>query len=194
MAKHPNVLIFEVTLLHTEVWRIIEIQDRFTLHDLHKVIQLAFEWTNSHLYSFERKSGQNSVEYILPEYCEGLEIEVVNDPRDAKLKSLFFTNGDSIEYLYDFGDNWRHSITLKGKKREDPVFGLPACVAGAKKCPPEDIGGVGGYNDLLRAIDTKSKAELIEYRNWLGYDFDPDYFRIQDYWYLDKEMRKIKIE
>ena len=53
----------------------------------------------------------------------------------------------------------------------------PVCIAGARACPPEDCGGIGGYANLLKIImdlDHKEYEEMIE---WAGGDFDPEHFK-----------------
>ncbi len=196
MAKIPNVLILEVKLLDTdpEVWRLIEIQDKFTLHDLHKAIQISMGWNNAHLYEFLAQRGNQEVQFILPEYLEFTEKEevIVNDPKLFSLKSIFVNNGDSIEYVYDFGDGWRHSVVMRGRTYEKSMFGQPVCVSGARACPPEDIGGIGGYLELLNAIKTKNQAQLKFFRNWLGYSFNPDDFQSEKLIFMKTYIRRMK--
>src|SRR5690606_9459104 len=174
--KKPSIYILEITLLHTApaVWRVVEIKENFTLHELHAVIQEAMGWTNSHLYSFIEKRNGNEIEYTLPEYRDLLEeSQEGNNPRLIKLKDIFREVGDSLVYLYDYGDYWEHKVLLKGKRYPDTLKYYPVCTAGAMACPPEDIGGIHRYKELLHLINIKAKKELKEYREWLGENFDP---------------------
>ncbi len=190
----PSVFIFEIKLLDTNpsIWRIIEVKNNTTLHDLHRVIQVAMGWKNAHLYSFTKTIGEKSIEYILPEYDSPDEPYHGNNPMEFKLKDLFSQVGDKIEYLYDFGDHWQHEVIFKGKKYDTSTFGYPACTAGAMACPPEDVGGIHGYKILLSAIENKQKKDLGEYKAWLGYDFDPYDFSADKLIFLSKMLRKIK--
>jgi len=47
---------------------------------------------------------------------------------------------------------------------------------GKRACPPEDVGGVGGYKDFLDAIEDPLCEDRIEKLEWVGGDFDPDSF------------------
>ncbi|MBL0341201.1 MAG: plasmid pRiA4b ORF-3 family protein [Bacteroidetes bacterium] len=117
---------------------------------------------------------------MLPEYDESEELFTGNNPRKFKLNDVFRKVGDSIEYVYDWGDDWRHEVLFKGTTFETASFGYPRCPTGTRCCPPEDVGGPPGYQTLLTAIATRDKKLLKEYDAWLGYRFDPDRFSVFD--------------
>ncbi len=50
------------------------------------------------------------------------------------------------------------------------------CLAGRRNCPPEDVGGTGGYEDFLAAYLDPAHEDHRRYRDWLGDGFDPDAF------------------
>ncbi len=177
----PTILIFEIILLKTTppVWRIIEVKQNTTLHELHAVIQVTMGWENCHLYSFTRSLEEHHIEIILPEYHPTKELFTGNSPKEFKLRDIFRNVDDCIFYTYDFGDNWRHRIIFRGRKFETSPFGYPAVVAGARCCPPEDVGGVHGYAELLEVIETRNKKSLKEFDNWMGYRYNPDAFGIE---------------
>ena len=81
-------------------------------------------------------------------------------------------------YIYDFGDSWVHIIEADKKR---PVIeagrGYPACVAGERACPPEDCGGIWGYEELLALLADPANPERPE---WLGEEFDPEKFSVKD--------------
>jgi hypothetical protein len=56
----------------------------------------------------------------------------------------------------------------------------PRCTAGRRACPPEDCGGIWGYQDLLETLADPGDAEHAELLQWLGLDaaaeFDPAHF------------------
>jgi hypothetical protein len=189
----PNIYIFEVRLLDTDpsIWRIVELKNNSTLHDLHRVIQAAMGWENTHLYSFMQTKNGKSIEYNLPQNEFPDEIYHGNNPINFKLKDIFSKPGDKTEYLYDFGDCWKHEVVFRGNKYPTFTFGYPVCAAGAMACPPENIGGIPGFKMLLNAIENKQKKELNEYRAWLGFDYDPYDFS-EHLLYFSKLVRKIK--
>ncbi len=53
-SSAKKIFRLRIELLHTEVWRVIELED-CSLEDLHYVFQIAMGWTNSHLHEFEVK-------------------------------------------------------------------------------------------------------------------------------------------
>ena len=56
----------------------------------------------------------------------------------------------------------------------------PICLAGARACPPEDCGGVWGYDDLLTALNAPGDSGDPELLEWVGPDFDPEHFDVDD--------------
>lgn len=81
-----------------------------------------------------------------------------------------------MKYLYDFGDGWEHSIELeqilfKVEKRKYPI-----CIAGERSCPPEDCGGVYGYEDLLEILKNPDHEEYKQMKTWAGRQFNPEKF------------------
>jgi predicted metal-binding protein len=73
----------------------------------------------------------------------------VRQPQTVKIDN-YLEKYKTLEYIYDFGDYWRHKIELE-KTIEDYEFGYPIILAGAGACPPEDVGGFGGYKEFLEA-------------------------------------------
>ena len=49
-------------------------------------------------------------------------------------------------------------------------------MAGARACPPEDCGGVDGYELLLRVIGDSNHEQHAELLEWVGGSFDPEAF------------------
>jgi len=82
-------------------------------------------------------------------------------------------------YLYDFGDGWKHTIVLE--KILDPVPGerYPICIDGARRCPPEDCGGVGDYANLLEDLPDPDHEEYEDTKTWVGPHFDPEEFCVK---------------
>jgi hypothetical protein len=52
----------------------------------------------------------------------------------------------------------------------------PVCVEGARACPPEDVGGVWGYEEFLEAIADPEHEDHDELQEWAGGSFDPEAF------------------
>src|SRR3972149_3664448 len=79
-------------------------------------------------------------------------------------------------YEYDFGDSWEHEILVEKILPPDPQMKHPVCLKGKGACPPEDVGGVWGYAEFLRAIRDPEHSEHDEYLEWVGDEFDPKAF------------------
>jgi hypothetical protein len=52
------------------------------------------------------------------------------------------------------------------------------CIDGENACPPEDVGGPGGYADFLAAIADPSHEEHAHLLAWVGGSFDPTRFDV----------------
>ena len=62
--------------------------------------------------------------------------------------------------------------------KKDPAIGYPICISGKRACPPEDCGGIGGYVNFLNIISDPRHEEYQEMLEWVGGEFDPEYFEL----------------
>lgn len=62
----------------------------------------------------------------------------------------------------------------------------PVCLEGENACPPEDVGGVGGYTEYLEAIADPDHEQHEEMLQWRG-KFDPKQFDAEK---VTKRMRR----
>lgn len=96
---------------------------------------------------------------------------------NTKISELLKSEGQKFEYLYDFGDNWEHSIVIEKIMEKDLSIKYPICIAGERVCPPEDCGSVFGYYELMKIRKNKNHPDyedmIVE---WLGEDYDPELF------------------
>jgi len=174
----------KITLLDIEppIWRRIQIPSTYTFWELHSAIQDAFGWTNSHLHSFTYTdaSGAPSIIMGIPLEPE-LEGEVPPLPGwKYKIKPYIEGETSKIDYTYDFGDNWQHTIELEEILEPVKGFKYPFCVDGARACPPEDCGGPHGYANLLEILFDPSDPVHDDMRTWVdsisGCTFEPEQF------------------
>ncbi len=82
---------------------------------------------------------------------EDEELDVADDG-DVTLAEVLKSEGDSMIYVYEFGDYWRHDVVLEKITPIANVVKAPLCLAGERRCPPEDVGGVSGYEEFLKVI------------------------------------------
>jgi len=145
-------------------WRKIAVPSTYFLNKLHLAIQGAFGWENSHLFEFCVRASPALMRYgILDDLDPDPE---VLDARKTKMSKLFKEVGQRSEYIYDFGDYWKHRITLEKVDSED--LARPYCLEGVGACPPEDAVGIHGYDQMLEAVKSPKSDEAKEYREWLG--------------------------
>ncbi len=172
--KTPDkVFQIKITLTDAEppIWRRIQVQSDTTLAELHGILQVVMGWTNSHLHRFIVK-GQS---YALPDPDD----RGPNKPKDERkfaLRDLVTQEGSHITYEYDFGDDWQHELLVEKIHPKEKGAHYPNCMAGAGACPPEDVGGVPGYAEFLKAMGNPNHPEHQDYRDWIGGPFDPQKF------------------
>ncbi len=139
-----DMLSVEVTLQESadpEIWRRLRVPADIRLDRFHQVLGAAMGWQDSHLHVFEHGSDR----YGFPN--PDLDIR---DDREVTLGALLVHPGDRLTYEYDFGDSWQHAIVFEAVEQGD--HDGPRCTDGAGRCPPEDIGGIPGYEDLRRVL------------------------------------------
>jgi len=171
----------KITLIDSnpKIWRQILVNPDTLLVDLHRIIQTIMGWTNSHLHQFT-----DGINFYAP---NEFEIEESINSRTVKLNKILRQEKEGIFYEYDFGDGWEHVIVLEKIIDEDEKNQIPRCLDGKRHCPPENCGGIWGYEDLLKIISNKKNEELKETMDWLGGKFDPDYFNLKE---INKQLKE----
>jgi hypothetical protein len=152
------------------VMRRIEVPLALRLDRLHYVLQIAVGWTNSHLYAFRMRG----IEFGVPEPEWDYGDEMVDARKTTLLAAIEDTGAKSFKYLYDFGDGWEHSIKIERIHPAMPGVTYPLLLSAIGQCPPEDVGGPWGYQEMLEALADPNHERHAEMRDWLGIDFDPD--------------------
>lgn len=156
------------------IWRRILVSGGTSLHKLHLILQASMGWDNYHLHMFEI-AGQT---YGDP--AEDPDDELgAQDETQVTLRDLGLAPGAAFEYEYDFGDSWRHLLNVEEIREGGDTAQLPRCTAGKGAAPPEDVGGVYGYEEYLAAIQDPNHPEHEEMLAWRG-PFDPAEFDIAD--------------
>ncbi|HUL12053.1 MAG TPA: plasmid pRiA4b ORF-3 family protein [Methylococcaceae bacterium] len=151
------------------IWRRLLVAADITLPKLHDILQISMGWTDSHLHSF--RTGNEYFGQPDGDFPSAMKSEA-----RVKLNSLLQREKDSVIYEYDFGDSWEHRIVLEKILPFDEQVKLPRCTAGKRACPPEDCGGIWGYSDLLDTLQDPQHPDHDEMKEWLGGDFDPEFF------------------
>jgi hypothetical protein len=97
------------------------------------------------------------------------------DYRSVRLYQIAPAVADCLVYLYDFGDSWKHDIVVEEILPAEKGTRHLRCLDGQRACPREDVGGVWGYADFVKAIRNPRHPEHAEMLAWVG-AFDPDKF------------------
>jgi hypothetical protein len=151
------------------IWRRLVVSSDTTLGQLHYIIQYAMGWYNEHLHEFELGHQRYSDE---PENGAIIESNVTL----GQCLSENATN--KFNYIYDYGDYWLHKIKVE-KHLPMGSCKAPICLAGKNACPPEDVGGAGGYYEFLDIIMNSRHPRRKELLEWAGGSFDPTAFNIK---------------
>lgn len=154
-----------------KIYRTVLVPENFTFHDLHIVIQIVMGLEGYHLYQFNLGAFYNS-----------LEIALLNDRADFSLFGSEYERYDStttpittviemdkknVNYVYDFGDDWKHTITFLKETKEE--VSIPVCIQGEGPNLMEDCGGIFGLYELMEISTKKRKTpEEKERLRWAG--------------------------
>jgi len=161
------------------VWRRIQVPLSYSFWDLHVAIQDAMGWFDYHLHEFHVLDNGDRLKTI------GIPID--EEPGQRRCMpgwrvavSQYFNyqryHAPPALYVYDFGDDWEHTLVYEGEQSVEPTLTYPRCIAGARRCPPEDCGGVHGYGEFLAVIATSAHPEHESSLKWAGGSYDPDDF------------------
>ena len=152
------------------IWRRVQVRASETLEHLHYVAQISMGWTNSHLHSFTVQGE----EYGVPMPELGFDDLGFKDESKAKLGKLITGEKFKFFYQYDFGDSWEHEILVEKVLKVDAETDYPICIKAKRACPPEDCGGIWGYENFLAAIQDPQHPEHQEFLDWVGGAFDAE--------------------
>ncbi len=170
------------------VWRRIQVPADARLDWLHAVLQVAIGWTNSHLHAF--RVGEDCYSDTRHHFAEFEGDPEILEERKFALRQIAPREQDVFRYEYDFGDSWEHEITVDKVLPPDAAAATTAlCLEGDRACPPEDCGGVWGYDNLLKILKNRKHPEHKSMKEWLGRPFDAAAFDVEK---ANLWLRKLK--
>lgn len=166
------------------IYRKFNVPSNISLRHLSELLLELMGWMNEHLNQFRKYD-----KYYAPAYQREHEMPVLFgsarnfNQEDFALSDLLSEKGKSIEWEYDFGDSWLHEVKLSSIGEYKEGEALVSFVKGERECPPEDCGGIWGYQDLLKLYAKKATRKRLteeekERLDWydMDEDFDPDLF------------------
>ena len=198
------------------IYRQVLVPADFTLGQLHEVIQIVMGWTDSHLHQFmlKDKALKRGPDVIAQLAKAGRFDEIFTASRGIRTFTAMTTPfGDPVEmegedenavtlaevcpkvkskltYEYDFGDGWDHTIEVQKILDAKPDEEYPQCLGGKLACPLEDCGGIWGYYHLLEVVADPKHEEYEDMVEWMGGDFDPQAFDLEEANAVLAEWRK----
>ena len=149
------------------IWRRVEVPLTTSLEGLHEIIQAVMLFENYHLFQFDIDGNR----YRVPD-PEWDDVREILDARNIKLGALVDRGVGGFSYTYDFGDNWQHTVTLETITAADPALDYPRFIDGARRAPPEDVGGIPGFDEFLDAMAKPRHPERKRLMRWYGRPFD----------------------
>ena len=163
------------------IWRRIQVPGDYTFWDLHVAIQSAFAWTDTHLHEFRpwgQRDGTPRFGMLLDDFDD-------NPPLpgwEHRVADVLTRANPRIEYEYDFGDGWEHTVVLEEILEAAAGKKYPRCTAGERSAPPDDCGGPGGYESLLESLANPEDPDYKSSHIWASSQkgqrgkFDPEAF------------------
>jgi len=180
--KSSRVPIYQikVTLRYSRppIWRRIQVPGDVTLADLHDILQAVMSWWDYHMHQF-----------IIEERYYGVphpEMDMI-DENEVQLNEVA-DEGSKFLYEYDFGDSWHHILEVEKVLEPKPGQQYPVCVKGKRATPPEDVGGIPGYEQYLEAMADPNHPDHDMYLEWRG-EFDPKAFDLEE---VNAALRKLR--
>lgn len=182
LAVENYQLKIKINLKQYDIWRRVLVPSRCTFQVLHEVIQETFGWFHYHQHEFRIMDDASGMEEGLPLYAYPTKIQIVDgygfvvedylEPdkyevgydTDIRLKDIF-NRYDKCVYIYDFGDNWEHIITLE-KVIKESTNRYPVLMERKGERPPEDVGGEAGFEEYMRVISDKDNPEYESMLQW----------------------------
>lgn len=168
-------LLIRLDEVEPPVSRRIEVPLAMTLDELHRVVQASMGWENYHLYEFSIGRRRDQA-YGVPDPdgdFRDYDPLPASETSLAELLAGIPARAKRFAYVYDFGDNWRHTIKLEAIGAAAPDTPYPRLLAAEGACPPEDAGGPDGYARYLEAIADPGHERHAEMIAWRGAGFDP---------------------
>ena len=152
------------------IWRRVLVDSNTTLHELHSIIQVLFDWHNSHLHNFQVATPRPAPDATMADIMShvvtgcrvfsdggdaGFEDEVEND---VTVGELLGPVGDRLVYEYDFGDSWMHNVVVEAVEpytEENENDEVPRCIGGRYAAPVDDSGGIAKHAMMVHAYRKK---------------------------------------
>ena len=164
--ENKQIAVIRIKLKDTSlpIRRRVELDSNITLAEFHEIIQVVMGWWNYHLHQFY----VNGITYA-PQVIEEVDNSdrMPFEPTESTKLIDILNSTKRFSYEYDFGDGWDHEIVLNRYIEAKKGVKYPICVAAKGLCPPEDVGGTWGYEQLIE--EAKSETHSEEFLETIDY-------------------------
>ncbi len=113
------------------------------------------------------------------------------DASQVRLSRIVRGRKKKFKYLYDYGDNWLHTVEVEGKVARKEGLRYPVCIGGKNRFPPEDVGGVMRYQFFREAINDPNHPDHKDWKNWWEGPFDPEEFDLEA---VNGRLKQVRVE
>lgn len=175
--------------INPPIWRRFQVSGNISLYKLHLILQSIMRWQNYHLFEFQI----GEIRFGIPDPDD---FYGTISARRYKLNKVIAKEKTKFLYHYDFGDGWEHEIVVEKIIPSEQELKHPVCLEGERRGPPEDSGGPHGYTQYLNILRTPPPAnpededeDIRSSRIWLGEDFDPEHFDLEE---INRQLRSIR--
>ena len=145
MTSNERIARLHIKLDHIEpvIWRRVEVPITTSLKGLHDVIQAVMLFKDYHLFEFNAGGKRYAVPD--PEWDFGADTYAA---RNVRIGALVDRGITTFNYTYDFGDDWRHSITVEAVTDADPAVEYPRFLDGDWRAPPESFASASALGPI----------------------------------------------
>jgi hypothetical protein len=173
-----DIVTLTITLddIEPRIWRRLEVPAAYRLDELHRAVNAAMGWLDYHLHEFEIGGRR----YGMPDVDISTEADRTLPEENTVIGDLAHAGQQHLAYWYDFGDDWWHTIEIESTDPAQKGVFYPRCTGGAGACPPEDCGGLPGFEEFKEAMADHRHPSHADLKEWHGGDFDPAAFSFEE--------------
>lgn len=149
------------------IWRRLHVPAIYSFAELSFAIVEAMSWSGRKQHEFQMNfpSGENREVHLMPSNQISLKDEddercKLIDELTAAIADYFSSTTSTATYVYDFVDNWQHTIEFIGILDADEQQIYPICEAGDGLCPAEDIGGIYGHRRAMHILSNPQNPDF----------------------------------
>lgn len=159
---------------HPPIWRRLIVPAGLSFSQLAVILNEAMGWCGYHLFSFEFYHLGIHVEDNVEEYDDFGWSDYEREEADETLIDTYLDTEEWFTYIYDFGDDWQHRVTVE-KILEDYDKNYAQVLKYKGNTPYEDCGGIDEYYRILEILRNPDSPEYEEMKEWTEGNFCTEY-------------------